>query len=46
MPSSQKIQAVGLPANSHATSRQEGTFELGIMGLIPNQGLAINLIPT
>lgn len=32
----QEIRTYGLQANVHATSRLEGTFELGIMDMIPN----------
>jgi hypothetical protein len=46
MPSSQKFRSFGSQANIHAASRNEGSFELGIMLMIPNHRLAINLIPT
>ena len=46
MPSSQKVRSFGSQANIHAASRNEGSFELGIMLMIPNHRLAINLIPT
>ena len=46
MLSSQKFRSFGSQANIHAASRNEGSFELGIMVMIPNHRLAINLIPT
>ena len=36
MLSLQKFRSFGLQANIHATSRHEGTVELGIMAMIPN----------